>query len=161
MEIQQLIESRRNIKKFKPDKVDLEQIKSWLHSASMAPNHRLTEPWEILFVGTEAREKLNHKRNFGDAPVVLAILSKRGSSKVETDENMVAVSCFIQNFNLIAWSSGIGTSWSSLGITPTARQILGITEEYDVVALLGVGYPEEVPIAKERTPIDRKIHFVK
>lgn len=157
MDIQKVIENRRNIKKFKADKVDENLLKSWLQSASMAPNHKMTEPWEILFIGPENRAKLNHKTNFGNAPVVLAILSKHGSSDLERNENMAAVSCFIQNFMLMAWASGVGTFWSSLGISPKVRDALNVPDHYDVVGILGVGFPEEVPESKERTPIEMKI----
>lgn len=151
------IMNRRNIKKFKPDVIEHDQLKSWLQAASMAPNHRMTEPWEILFVGPETRAKLNHKTNFGNAPVVLAILSKRGASVVERDENMAAVACFTQNFILAAWTAGVGTFWSSIGIKPGNRTILGVSDDYDVVGVLGVGFPEEIPEAKPRAPIKTKI----
>ncbi|MDD9313749.1 nitroreductase [Cytobacillus firmus] len=157
MDIQKIITTRRNIKKFKSDEVDHSLIKTWLEAASMAPNHKMTEPWEIVFAGPETRAKLNHKTDFGGAPVVLAILSKRGATVLERTENMAAVSCFIQNFMLMAWESGVGTFWSSLGTSAKARLTLNVPDDYDVVGILGVGFPEEVPEAKERTPIDRKI----
>lgn len=160
MEIEKLVSNRRIIKKFKPDAVDINLIKSWLSLASMAPNHRLNEPWEILFVGPEARKKINHKTNFGNASIVIAILSNQGKSIVERNENMVAVSCFIQNFMLLAWDSGIGTSWSSLGVSETVRSALNVHENYIVVGIFGVGYPEEIPIAKDRTPIEKKIRHI-
>jgi nitroreductase len=157
LDIQNAIKNRRIIKKFKPDPIDLDILKSWLQVATFAPNHRMTEPWEVLFLGTEARAKINHKTNFGNAPVAVAILSKHGSSEVEKNENMVAVSCFIQNFMLLAWSNGIGTSWSSLGVSQTVRNTLNVSDDYSVIGIFGVGYPEEIPVVKKRTSIDNKI----
>lgn len=151
------IKTRRNIKKFKPNEIDQHLILSWLEAATMAPNHRMTEPWEIYFIGTETREKLNHKTNFGNAPIVLMILSKQGASSVETEENAVATACFIQNFNLAAWAEGVGTFWSSIGITPKNRGILEVPDGYDIIGVLGVGYPEVIPEPKPRTPIKNKI----
>lgn len=157
MNIQDAIISRRIIKKFKSDPVDVDLLKSWLQAATMAPNHRMTEPWEVLFLGPETRAQINHKTNFGHAPVAIAVLSKHGLTGVEKSENLVAVSCFIQNFMLLAWSNGVGTSWSSLGISPTVRNTLNISDEYDVVGIFGLGYPEEIPKVKERTSIEKKI----
>jgi nitroreductase len=157
MEINEVIKNRRIIKKFKQDPVDLDILKSWLQVATFAPNHRMTEPWEVLFLGPETRAKINHKTNFGHAPVAIAILSKHGSTVVEKNENMVAVSCFIQNFMLLAWSNGIGTSWSSLGVSQTVRNTLNVPDDYEVVGIFGVGYPEEIPPIKNRTAIDNKI----
>ena len=160
MDIQKIITTRRNIKKFKPDAVEHSAIISWLEAAAMAPNHKMTEPWEVLFVGPETRAKLNHKTDFGGAPVVLVILSKHGATALERTENMAAVSCFIQNFMLMAWESGVGTFWSSLGTSAKARLTLNVPEDYDVVGIFGVGYPAEVPEAKPRTQINSKIRHL-
>jgi nitroreductase len=157
MEIKEIIENRRIIKKFKQDPVDLDLLKSWLQVATWAPNHRMTEPWEVLFLGPDTRAKINHKTNFGQAPVAIAILSKHGSTEIEKNENMVAVSCFIQNFMLLAWSNGIGTSWSSIGVSQSVRSMLNVPDDYEVVGIFGVGYPEEIPLVKNRTKIDNKI----
>jgi nitroreductase len=157
MDINEVIKNRRIIKKFKQDPVDLILLKSWLQLATFAPNHRMTEPWEVLFLGPETRAKINHKTNFGQAPVAIAVLSKHGSSEVEKNENMVAASCFIQNFMLLAWSNGIGTSWSSIGVAQSVRNTLLVADDYEIVGIFGVGYPEEIPLIKKRTPIDNKI----
>lgn len=137
--------------------IDQNLIDTWLEAASMAPNHRMTEPWEIFFIGAETREKLNHKTNFGNAPMVMMVLSKSGATTVETEENAMATACFIQNFNLAAWSEGVGTFWSSIGITPKNRAILQVPDGYDIIGVLGVGYPEVIPEPKPRTPIKNKI----
>lgn len=157
MNLEETITSRRNIKMFKQDPVDYDLVLSWLELARMAPNHKMTEPWEIVFVGEETRARLNHKTNFGNAPMLFAVLSHRGTSEVMRDENMVAVACLIQNFNLLAWQSGIGTFWASLATSPAIRAKLAVTEEYDVVGLFGVGYPEVIPGVKERMPIEEMV----
>jgi nitroreductase len=157
LDILELIKNRRNIKKFKPDKLEVALIHGWLEAASMAPNHRLTEPWEVYFIGPETRKRLNHKTDFGNAPVLMAIVSRHGASVVETEENKVATACFIQNFNLAAWAEGVGTLWSSIGITEKNRQILGLPDNYDLLGVFGVGYPEVTPDPKTRTLIVNKI----
>lgn len=151
------VRTRRNIKSFKPDPIDRELLEELLQAASFAPNHRMTEPWEIRFIGPATRSLLNHKTNFGDAPVVLAVLSTPAKTEVDRDEHYAAVSCFILNFMLAAWEKGIGTGWSSLGVSKHAKELLGVEPGYDVVGLIPVGYPAEVPESKPRTPIKEKI----
>jgi nitroreductase len=160
LEIQNVIQNRRIIKRFRKDPVDLTAVKEWLQLATLAPNHRMTEPWEVIFLGPNTRAKINHKTNFGQAPLAIAVLSKHGRLAVEKTENLVAVSCFIQNFMLLCWSKGVGTSWSSLGISDTVRNILQVADEYDVVGIIGIGYPEEIPLVKSRTPIEQKITYL-
>lgn len=155
-----VIKTRRNIKDFKPDPINRDELMSWLEAASYAPNHRLNEPWELLFIGPDTRAKLNHKADFGGAPVVLAVLSKHAPTAFERDENVIATSCFVQNFLLAAHEAGAGVRWTSLGALPRNRQILGVPEDYDVIGVFGVGYPAEVPAAKPRTPIASKITYL-
>jgi nitroreductase len=157
LDILEVIKSRRNIKKFKSDSVQLDLIYSWLEAAKMAPNHRMTEPWEVYFVGPETRAKLKHKTDFGNAPLLIAVLSKHGSTAIEKEENVLATACFIQNFNLAAWAEGVGTFWSSIGITAKNREILSVPDDYDLVGVLGIGYPEMIPDPKPRTSIKNKI----
>jgi nitroreductase len=157
MDILDVIKSRRTIKKFKSDAVNLNLIHSWLEAAKMAPNHRMTEPWEVYFIGPDTRAKLKHKSDFGNAPVLIAVVSKHGASVVEKEENALATACFVQNFNLAAWSEGVGTFWSSIGITAKNKEILEVPENFDLVGVLGIGYPEIIPEAKPRTSIMNKI----
>jgi nitroreductase len=93
MDILDVIKSRRTIKKFKSDAVNLNLIHSWLEAAKMAPNHRMTEPWEVYFIGPDTRAKLKHKSDFGNAPVLIAVVSKHGASAVEKEENALATAC--------------------------------------------------------------------
>ena len=157
MGIMDVIKQRRTIKKFKPDEIAGQKWKSWLEAASYAPNHRMTEPWEIMVLGPETRKKLAHKTDMGGAPLVLAILSKKGKTVLETEENKAATACFIQNFMLAAWEDGAGTFWSSVGASPKNLELLGVGEDRDMMGIFGVGYPEELPSAKDRTSIETKI----
>ncbi|WP_409298617.1 nitroreductase family protein [Peribacillus sp. SCS-26] len=161
MDIVKLIKDRRTIKKFKHEQVKQEDILTWLNTAAMSPNHRMTEPWKILFVGENTRKSLNHKTNFGNAPVLFAVLSHKGSSDLARDENLMSTACFIQNFMLQAWATGAGVFWSSLGATDAARKILSVPDDYDVAGILAAGIPDEIPVAKPRTPIDSKIEYLK
>lgn len=158
MDVHEAIVGRRQIKQFKSDAIARDTLTSWLEAASYAPNHRMHQPWKILFIGPETRAKLNHKANFGDAPVVLAFLSAPTDNPVDRDENMIAVSCFIQNFTLLAQANGAGTRWTSVGSTANARTLLGVEADGgDIVEVLGVGYPADVPAVKRRAPIEEKI----
>jgi len=151
------IKTRRIIKEFKPEPLEREKVMEWLEAASYAPNHRMTEPWEIKFVGPQTRAALRHKTDFGGAPVVLLLTSKGSDNPLEREENALATACFAQNFLLAAHSAGAGTFWSSLAASPQSRAILGIPDKDDVIGIFGVGYPAAEPPIKERTPIAQKV----
>ena len=156
MDVLDAVRGRRNMKQFKPDPISEEKILEWFETAKLAPNHRMTEPWEIRFVGPKTRQNLGHKPNFGDAPIVIAILSKAGNSPIERDENLISTACFVQNFLLLAHREGVGARWTSIGGTPAGREVLGVSDDFIVVGVFGVGYPEEIPAQKARSPIGEK-----
>jgi len=160
MTVTDLIRTRRSIKSFNSQPINENDLISWLETASYAPNHRFNEPWELLFIGPETRTKLNHKTNFGSAPVVIAVLSKPGATSFERDENVMAVSCFVQNFLMASHAAGAGVYWASLGALAHNRNILGVPEDHDVIGVFGIGYPAEVPNARPRTSITSKITYL-
>ena len=56
MNLKEVITSRRTIKKFTTESIDRNRILSWLEDASMAPNHKMTEPWEIIFMALKQEQ---------------------------------------------------------------------------------------------------------
>jgi nitroreductase len=74
MNVLEAVVTRRNIREFRPEPLDRDLLLYWMEAARFAPNHRLTEPWKILFVGPQTRVQLNHKTDFGSAPQVIAVL---------------------------------------------------------------------------------------
>ncbi|MFD2171377.1 nitroreductase family protein [Tumebacillus lipolyticus] len=157
MNVTDAILTRRNIKRFKPDPIAIERVVAWLELASFAPNHRLAEPWEILFIGPQTREKLQHKTDFGGAPLLLAVVATPAKTAIDRDEHVEAVACFIQNLMLAAHAEGVGTGWSSIGASPRVQELFGLLPGYEVIGVLPIGYPAEVPEPKPRTSIEQKI----
>ena len=88
---------------------------------------------------------------------MFAVISKKGDNEIVREENIAATSCFIQNFMLAAWSKGVGTFWSSIATSQKNREVLQVSGDYDIVGVLAIGYPEEVPEVKPRTAIASKI----
>jgi len=157
MDVRAAITTRRTVKSFKPDPIPRERLLDWMQDAAMAPNHRMTEPWSIRWIGPETRAALAHKADFFGAPTVFAVLSHRGTSSLERDENLVATACFLQNFLLLVHASGAAAFWSSIGASPANAEKLEVTEAFDVVGVVAVGWPEAVPAAKPRASIASKI----
>src|SRR6185369_5567149 len=49
------IQNRRSIKRFTDRPVTREEIEQLLDAATLAPNHKLTQPWRFYVLGPEAR----------------------------------------------------------------------------------------------------------
>jgi len=171
MEMMEHIKARRTVRKFKPDPVPQETLDTVFEAGMWAPSHANAQPWDFAVVGPEARAKLLGiyqakakelladpdlpapkrknleilREDFGGAPYMVAVLGRPGVEPLEQLENPLSTACAVQNMCLAAWGLGVGTVWLSLGAAPPSRQILQVPEGASIVALLAMGYPEEVP----------------
>ena len=55
MRASEAIRERRSIKRFTDRPVTREEVETLLAAATLAPNHRLTQPWRFYVLGPEAR----------------------------------------------------------------------------------------------------------
>jgi nitroreductase len=74
-----------------------------------------------------------------------------------------SIAAAMENLILAAVSEGLGTCW--LG-TPSwksndIRELLGIPENVEILAMSPIGYPDESPKARPRMPVEEVIHFNK
>jgi len=176
MEMLEHIKARRTVRKFKSHPIPPNVLDEIFEAAMWAPSHANVQPWEFAVVGPEARAKLLAllqakaaelladpnlpepkrralealRQDFGGAPYMVAVLSRPGEEPLEKLENPLSAAGAVQNMCLAAWARGVGAVWLSVGAAPPARAILGVPEGASVVALLALGYPEEVPPAPPR-----------
>ena len=55
MRASEAIRDRRSIKRFTDRSITRDEIETLLAAATLAPNHRLTQPWRFYVLGPEAR----------------------------------------------------------------------------------------------------------
>jgi nitroreductase len=173
--LQELLADRRTVHDYRPEPLPEGALERGLELALSAPNHRMTEPWRFVRVGPEARQALadisaDLKRRPGEAPLAGAALDKVRAKMLSPSELVVvsqvknadpdvsredyaAVACAIQTAMLAFWSEGIGSKWSTGGVTTDERtyQRLGVdpTAE-EIVGFLWVGYAARSDVPKPR-----------
>jgi nitroreductase len=172
MYLAELIRSRRSIATFTDQPVTLELVQELLEIAVYAPNHRLTEPWRFIVIMGEGKESyaairrdmvldsmrsqgenerqqvaVGTYRKFMDIPLYLLVALRRQEDPELDIENYAACCCVIQNFLLLAWERGLGTSWKTFKNDPRLRDYVGLDEDEIVVGIIHVGYPTD----EERT----------
>lgn len=180
--VEQNIMNRRTIKSFKMDPVNPEEIIDLLNVAKWAPNHKLTEPWRFqLYTGEgkdvfaqayldsqpkvdgEVSEKAKRKAQYyKDIPIQLVIIMPEDPRQRRWDEDYGAVSAFIQNFQLAAWERGIGMIWRTNDwvYNPVFREAIGVKPGEKIIGTMMIGYPKQVPKAKERTDIRELVTII-
>ena len=180
--VEQNIISRRTIKAFKKDPINVEEIIELLNVAKWAPNHKLTEPWRFQLYVDEGKETFvqayidsqptvdgevtkkvqNKAQYYRDIPIHLAVIMPEDPRQRRWDEDYGAVSSLIQNFQLAAWERGIGMIWRTNDwvYDPVFREGIGVKPGEKVVATLMIGYPKHVPAAGLRTEIRELITII-
>lgn len=180
-DIKNVIEDRRMIRPefFSSRKVHKEIIMELLDAAKWAPTHRYTQPWSFnVFMG-EGRKKLADFQSslykevtpaekfkeekfekLQNRPLnvsaVIGIGMRRDEAERDPEEEEIAsVAIAVHNMCLVATAHGIGTFWTSGGVTyrPETLGFLGLSEKDKCLGFLYLGYPEgEWPRKTRRKP---------
>jgi nitroreductase len=105
------------------------------------------QPWH--FVVVQDRETLQQLAKavtsgpyIDQAPLAVAIAVERDSVFGVSDGSRA-----VQSMVLTAWDAGVGSNWAGWVGMNAVRELLGIPESYDVIAVLPFGYPAS-PVGK-------------
>lgn len=168
-----IIRERRAIKKgYSNKEVKEELIVELLEDAAWAPNHGMREPWRFIFVGQERlpefakqvastypEERQQNREDYLNEPnAILVVVMEEAELTKQWDENFGAVSALIQNFWLLAWEKQLGVVWKTNPhiYDEKVKEILSVGENEKIVGFLHLGYFDEIPEVKERTPVKQK-----
>jgi nitroreductase len=171
------IRARRSVKKFTDAPVTREQIVALLDAATLAPNHRLTQPWRFYVLGPEARhayglvlgarkakkvvdpaegsalrDKVAAEHRALPAMIAVAVVNTENAEQRE--EDYAAAMMAVQNLSLAAVALGLGTHIKTGAVMadPGARAATGVSADQRIVAIVNVGVPAEQVAPKPRTP---------
>ncbi len=163
MDVFEIMEKRKSIRKFKPDPVADEVIKKILYGGTQAPNAFNKEQWEFIIVKdaglrgeiASMRQKIPpQKRALETAPILLVVCY---DNKLGVDALASAFAC-VENILLAATAEGLGAVTLTFH-GPKIKRILHIPEGIDVAAVMPMGYPDEDPDKPERTSVNDKLHI--
>jgi nitroreductase len=177
MRLSESVQNRRSIKRFTDRPVSREQIETLLAAATLAPNHRLTQPWRFYVLGPEARyayglalgerkarkiEDPGAARTMREAvaaehralPGMIVVAVVTNENPEIREEDYAAVMMGLENLALTAVELGLGTAMKTGAVMedPAARRAAGVRDGERIVAVVNVGEPAEVPPPKKREP---------
>lgn len=190
MDLFTAIKERRSCRDFSSEPIADETVREILEYAIWAPSPANNQPWEfVVITGEEVKERIHGEavQRKGElfeksgwkwlnryevdflksAPVVVAVL---GDPK-KTGADMFlegggtgyqhACAAAIQTMLLAAHGLGLAGLWFTL-FDPTAiREILGVSDERDVIALVCLGKPAGPPMQAGRKGLDNKVSFLR
>lgn len=146
------IMERRSVRKYKPQPIPKEHLMTILEAARQAPSAGNRQPWRFVVVrDPEVKRRLgeacNNQTWIADADVIIAGLSVPAESERWHDKDVMIA---MQNLIIAATALGYGTCWIGAFNHEKVKEVLGIPEDINVVALTPVGVPNEFPSQRPR-----------
>ncbi len=161
MEFDDVIKTRRSIRKYKGTPVPQESLMKILEAARIAPSAGHRQPWHFVVVeDKETIEKLAGRSKWAaEAPVMIVGLADPVTSPSWSLNDMGIA---FEHIVLTATSLGLGTCW--MGQTKRdseVKELLGIPDELKVIALTPLGEPDEVKEPKARKSLEEIVSWGK
>jgi len=185
MDVFEAIQQRRSVKRFTGRAVARDEIERLLNAAVAAPNHRLTQPWRFYVLGPNAREAYGRAlgerkarkledaekgralrdtvaREHRELPAMLVIAVVRSDNPETAQEDVAAAMMAIENLALAAVAIGLGTHIKTGAVMqdPAARAAAGVREDEEIIAIVNVGEPAELPASRPREPAGPRTTWV-
>jgi nitroreductase len=152
MDVFEVIEARRSIRKYKPEPIPDDKIGMILDAARLAPSAANRQPWRFVLVQNADRKKVlaraaNDQTFLGDAAViVVAVGDPEVSARWHEKDTMIA----LEHIVLAATALGYGTCWIGAFDEDAIKRLLKIPARMKIVALLPIGLPDEKPASRQR-----------
>ncbi len=169
METIRAINERRSIRKFKSIDIGENFLSILLNAAQMAPSAGNVQGRDYIIVtDQEIKQQLvkasSNQKFIDQAPIIIVFVAniERSSSRYGGRGILYAIqdaTSSVNNLMLAAHDLGLGTCWIGAFDEESVKTILKIPANLKPVAIIPVGYPDEVPIAPHRLDIEKLLHW--
>ncbi len=166
MEFTELIAKRYSVRAYKPDPVEEEKLQQVLEAARLAPTAANRQPFRLIVIHTSGREaelkRIYDRDWFVQAPLVICACAVPAEGWVRRDGKRytdVDVAIVMDHLVLAAANVGLGTCWIAAFDPDAAREVLGLPDDVEPIALTPLGYPADSPRPKERKPLSELVKY--
>lgn len=174
---QQLVKSRRSIRRYLEKPVEREKILACIEAARLAPSADNVQPWRFLIIDDPELKSQLAKEVFSGiyyiskfaakAPVLIMILARLdiianriGKQIQNIHFYLIDVGIAGEHIVLQAEELGLGTCWIGWFNSRKARKFLKIPRKYKIVSLMAMGsYEKRPPKEKKRKKLEEIVWF--
>jgi nitroreductase len=151
MEVLDAIRTRRSIRKYKPEPIPEEKLRTILEAARLAPSAGNRQPWRFIVIQDIDRKKAlvevtNNQTFLNAAAIIVAIGDPEVSAGWYEKDPMIA----LEHIVLAATALGYGTCWIGAFDEDAVKHLLKIPAKMKIIALLPIGVPDETPAPRPR-----------
>ena len=172
MDLFEVIEARRSIRRFEPGvEVPAEAVERLLRAAVMAPTGGNRQPWHFYVVrDAELRQGLMaaaYGQGFvGQAPVAIVVCADADKSGERYGPRGRELYCLqdtaaaVEHILLGAVALGFGGCWVGAFDEGAAARALGLPGNHRPVAIVPIGKPAEAPARRPRQGLDEVVTYL-
>ena len=160
MELKQILNSRRSVRKFLAGKVEHDKLQRIVDMALQAPSSRNTRSTRLVVVEQpELLEKMSQMRDYGsaflkDAQAAIVVMGDKNASDLWLD-NCAITATILQ---LAVVDEGLASCWVHVNDRPCLkdepegakaddylRNLLGLSDNYGILCAVALGYSDFEP----------------
>ncbi len=167
MDIFELIKTRRSIRRFTDEPVSDVIIDRIIEAGIWAPSGMNNQPWKFAVIKDPAlKEKIStltkHSKTILSANALIAVFLDHSSGYDRTKDTQAIGAC-IQNMLLTVHSLGLGAVWLGeiLKSKDNVMELFGGPEEFELMAVIALGYPAGKGGKGSRKGLVEKVFFRK
>lgn len=141
------IYKRRSIREFTEAEISIEHLHEIIRAGSWAPSGLNNQPWRFVIIKNPAiKESLAQQTHYGHivkmANALIAIYLNKADMYDAVKDHQSAGAC-IQNILLAAEALELGAVWLGqiLKNKTAVNSILGLAENFDLMAVVALGHP--------------------
>ena len=149
MDVKDAVRERRSIREYVTKVPDDKVLKDLLQAGIWAPSGLNNQPWKFKIVKEkkikdELSKFTKYAKIIKSAPVALCVFLDNGAT-YNREKDILAVGACIQNIVLQAHELGLGSCWLGeiLNKREQVEQFLGVDSDYELMAVVTLGYSDE------------------
>ena len=157
------LQQRRSIREFTDAPVDAALLTGIIEAGIWAPSGLNNQPWRFVIIEDATTKTLlagqtHYSHIILAAPVLIAVYLDKRDMYDPVKDHQAAGAC-IQNMLLAAEAFDLGAVWLGqiLKNKTTVNKILSLDGNYDLMAILAIGYPAHHRQQSHRKPLE---HFI-
>lgn len=162
-QIMELIRNRRSVRKYSERPVEDDLVDQILEAGRWAPSGRNNQPWRFVVVrepGLKSRIAgfTKYAAIIEAAPVVIPVFIHKPSMYNDVKDHQSMGAC-LENMLLMAHGLDLGAVWLGeiLKNADGVREALGLSDEFELMAVVAVGWPASGKEKGSRSPMDELI----
>ncbi len=156
------IANRVTVQQFNGDAVSQESLDTILEAGRRAPSAKNRQPWRFVIVRDKTVLSRLEDAAYGasqisTAPVVIAACSTNVDYRMPNGQHAypIDIATAVSFMMLQAQEEGIGSAVLTTFDEVIVKEILSVPYQMRVVVLLSLGYPEQIPLQRERQDLKK------